>query len=133
MPRRALFARQIVDQIARQYEAHSTPVLGVEAILRQSPRRPVALKRRSVRPVCHASSRLVCVQWLELVEGFRRAYGEASSRYRAGDRSVEFHPFAFAPPAGAPLLTGERGAPARLVEAPGRRGVEKHVFHPTDD
>lgn len=135
---RALFARQLADQIAQQHAALKKPVLGVRAVLRQPPHRPVTLTPRLSRPLCHASSRLVRVQWLQLSAEYRRAYREASIRYRAGDRSVEFPPWAFAPPPGTPLApeplpTAERGAPERVVEAPRRGGVEKHVFHPTDD
>lgn len=117
-PTRALLARSLVDEIAAQYATAGKRVVGVRAILRESPRREVALQPRPGRPLCHSSSQLVRLQWLRLYAEFRQAYREASQRFRAGELTVEFPPWALAPAPGVPrsVACAEGEAPEGVVE-----------------
>ena len=104
---------EIVQEIeektaARHREEESRP-LGRGAVLRQNPRFEPDEPKQGPLPLVHAATREMRRRYLEALAIFLRAYREASSRFRSGEKGVQF-PHGCFPPAG-PFLRAH-GPPA---------------------
>ena len=92
---RALVVEMVAEieaELAAEAEAADPPlqVLGVAAILAQDPLSCPRRCKRSPAPSVHAGSRAERQLWKRRLRDLRRAYEEASQRFRVGERDVEF-------------------------------------------
>jgi REP element-mobilizing transposase RayT len=91
------FLRRTLEAI-RQHGWRAHPrVMGVPGVLIQDPHHRPERPKRSRRPWCHAVSARLRIEYIERYRAFRRAFSEASTRWRAGDLSVVFPEHAFRP------------------------------------
>jgi REP element-mobilizing transposase RayT len=87
----------LVEEVEAEARAQGRAVLGVEQVLGEAPHtRPERLKR-SPRPLGHASTREALQGLRERYRAFVAAFREAAAKWRQGDFSVQFPPFAFPP------------------------------------
>lgn len=97
--------RRHEGRIAQERRSDGKGFLGAERVLAQDPLGAPAHPKRSPRPLCHTSLRGLYLAYRDRLAVLRRAYAEASARYRAGAFTIEFPRFLYRPPVPV-LLTG---------------------------
>ena len=88
-------AQRLLDEI--EAEHRGAGALGMEAV-READVAPNLDKKRSPRPLCHATGEAAKAQFREANAVFVDQFRAASEEYRAGKRDVEFPTGAFRPP-----------------------------------
>ena len=91
------FLKRALDAVNRQGRREHPRVLGRRGVLSQAPQHRPERPKRSRRPWCHAASAWVRAKYKEQYFAFRAKYAEASPRWRGGDLSAVFPPYAFRP------------------------------------
>ncbi|MBI4616350.1 MAG: hypothetical protein HY720_22255 [Planctomycetes bacterium] len=98
---RARRFRELVAEQERTLRAErrkeGRSVLGVQAILRQDPFARPQNTKHSPRPLCHASTPEAREEYRQAYQAFLALYRQASARYRAGERDVQFPLGSFPP------------------------------------
>ncbi len=85
----------MLEDIERQHE--STGKLGISGVLRQKPTDRPKNPKRSPQPWCHASDHATRRALKDAYFAFAAAFASASKRFRGGELTAEFPPFAFRP------------------------------------
>lgn len=96
--KRQRLASEIEAEATDRRERTETSVLGVAAILAQSPRSQPARTKRSLAPAVHAASVAVRREMRNAYFWFVAAYLDAAEKLRAGKRDLRF-PLGCFPPA----------------------------------
>jgi hypothetical protein len=86
-----------IRDINREGLATFRRVLGVAGVLAQNPLKKVDRPTPRPRPICHTTFRDLKYVFLDKLRSFVTAFRLASERWRHGDLSVEFPPWAFRP------------------------------------
>jgi len=86
-----------IRDINREGLATFRRVLGVAGVLAQNPLKKVDRPTPRPRPTCHTTFRDLKYVFLDKLRSFVTAFRLASERWRHGDLSVEFPPWAFRP------------------------------------
>ena len=93
--RRRARMRKLIDEVERQMAPGGKP-LGVEAVRRQTTERCVR-RKRSPRPLCHASSNEARSRYRAFFASFRAAFREAAKKWLSREFDVEFPIGSFRP------------------------------------
>ena len=91
------FLKRAVEAIQSQGRRDHPRVLGPAGVLAQDPQYRPDRPKRTRRPWCHASSAEVRARYMDEHLTFRAKFSVASPRWRSGDFSVAFPPYAFRP------------------------------------
>ena len=86
-----------IRDINREGLATFKRVLGVTGVLAQNPLKKVERPTPRPRPSCHTTFRDLKNLFFDQLRSFVAAFRVASERWRLGDLSVEFPPWAFRP------------------------------------
>jgi hypothetical protein len=89
--------RGLVEGVEAEARARATPVLGARAVRAQHPHTRPEHRKRSPRPLGHASTRQALKALREQYRAFVAAFREAAARWMRGDFSASFPPFSFPP------------------------------------
>lgn len=95
--KRAIY-RRAVAAIEEEAALRHPEVLGVAAVLEQSPQTRPARPARRPRPLCHAATRKIREMFRERFRDFVALYRDASLNWRNGNFRVTFPEGAFRPP-----------------------------------
>lgn len=87
----------VVEREKALGEARRGSCLGAELVKATEPTDQPAKPKRSPRPLCHTTCGEAYKAFREAWRALRRAFAEASARWRGGDFQVEFPPYTFRP------------------------------------
>ncbi len=94
----------LISGIVEDGKSHFKTVAGVARILSRGPLHRPANKKKSPQPLCHASTSDARQEFLDIFRNWMAAFREASKRFREGEWTVQFPPWAFRP--GVPYQEG---------------------------
>ncbi len=87
----------LISDIVNEGKARFKAVVGVKKVTSQDPKYQPEKKKKTPRPLCHASTKQARVEFREKLRSWMAAYSEASKRFRNEEWTVPFPPWAFRP------------------------------------